>query len=189
MTRAHHDGSLIVRPYAPADAAALHRAVRASLDSLSYWLPWCHPDYSLDDARQWVAQCAAGWARGTAFAMGIFDASGEVLGGVGLSEVDRAARTANLGYWVGDAHRGRGVATAAAHRAARIAFDELGFARLTIAALVQNAASQRVATKLGARLVGEVPGRLVFQGRPAPARVYVLDPGDLSAAPRMPAGE
>lgn len=185
----HRTHGIAVRPFVADDAASLHRAVRASLGSLSYWLPWCHPDYSLDDARQWVAQCAAGWARGTAFAMGIFDASGEVLGGVGLSEVDRAARTANLGYWVGDAHRGRGVATAAARRAARIAFDELGLARLTIAALSHNVASQRVATRLGARCLGQLGDRLVFRGRPAPAFVYALEPGDLAAAPRTPAGE
>lgn len=166
----------IVRTYTPADAPALHAAVRASIDTLSTWLPWCHRDYALDDARRWIDTCIASWRDGSGYAMGVFNADGDVLGGVGLSDVDRAARTANLGYWVADAHRGRGVATSAARRMARIAFDELGFARLEIAVLAHNAASLRVADKLGARFVGETRDRLAFQGRPAPARVYALEP-------------
>lgn len=169
-----------VRPHAPGDAVALHRAVRASVASLSYWLPWCHPAYSLDEARDWIDSGIAGWRDGSAFPMGVFDADGEVLGGVSLSDVDRAARTANLGYWVADAHRGRGVATLSARRAAQLAFDTLGFERLTIAVLVNNAASQRVAEKLGARLLGERTDALVWQGRPAPARIYALEPRDLA---------
>lgn len=176
----HRTHGIAVRPFVADDAASLHRAVRGSIDSLSTWLPWCHRDYSLDDARRWIDHGVAGWRDGSAFPMGVFDAAGEVIGGVGLSEVDRAARTANLGYWVGDAHRGRGVATAAAREAARIAFDERGFARLTIAVLTHNAASQRVAEKLGAQCLGEVDDRLVFQGEPAPARVYVLAPAHLA---------
>ncbi len=169
----------IVRRHSLADAPALHAAVRASIDTLSIWLPWCHRDYALDDARRWIDACIAHWRDGTGFPMGIFDANGNVLGGAGLSDVDRAAHTANLGYWVADAHRGRGVATAAARHMARLAFDELRFDRLTIAVLTRNAASQRVAEKLGARLIGKRTHALAWQGRRAPARLYALEPRDL----------
>ena len=164
----------IVRRHSPADAPALHAAVRASIDTLSIWLPWCHRGYALDDARGWVDACIAHWRDGTGFPMGIFDASGNVLGGVGLSDVDRAARTANLGYWVADAYRGRGVATAAARHMARLAFDWLGFQRLAIVVLSANHASLRVAEKLGAVRRAESAGRLTLRGQPATAVVYEL---------------
>ncbi|MFZ7094954.1 GNAT family N-acetyltransferase [Luteimonas dalianensis] len=41
-------------------------------------------------------------------------AGAELIGAVGLSEVDDAGHCANLGYWVAEPVRGRGVATSAA---------------------------------------------------------------------------
>lgn len=93
---------------------------------------------------------------------------------MGLSEVDDAGHCANLGYWVAEPVRGRGVATRAAAMAAAIGFEDLGLRRLEIVALERNHASQRVAVKLGAVYKGRVEGRLVFQGEPAAALVYVL---------------
>ena len=174
------DESILLRPYIAADAPALHAAVRASVESLSYWLPWCHADYSLADAQAWIAHCEQAWQDKTEFPFGIFDRrSGDVLGGAGLNRLNRVDRSANLGYWVGEAHRGRGIATRAAVLAAAIGFAELGLVRLEIVALSHNLASQRVAEKAGATREAEARNRLIFQGRPASAVVYSLIPGDL----------
>ena len=178
-TTHRHDDDIVLRPYAAADAPALHAAVRDSLASLSHWLPWCHADYSLADAEAWIAHCMQAWEDRTEFPFGIFDRrSGEVLGGVGLNRVNRVDRSANLGYWVGEAHRGRGIATRAVTGAAAIGFGELGLVRLEIVALTDNLASQRVAEKAGATREAEARNRLIFQGRPARAVVYSLIPGD-----------
>ena len=58
--------------------------------------------------------------------------------------------------------------------AAAFAFEELGLLRLELVMLPHNAASRRVAERLGAVFEEEIDGRLVFQGKPAAALVYAL---------------
>lgn len=171
---------VLIRPHTADDTLPLYRAVRASIDSLSDWLPWCHAGYSEADAADWIASCQQAWEARREFPFGIFNRSGELLGGVGLSHVDRENNMANLGYWVASAHRGKGVASTAARLAARMGFEQLGFTRIEIVVLVDNIASHRVVEKLGATREAEARNRLVFQGRPANAVVYSLVPSDLA---------
>ena len=174
------EGDFLLRAYDMADAQLLHAAVRDSVESLSYWLPWCHADYSLADAQTWIAYCTKAWADRSEFPFGIFDRqSGAVLGGIGLNRISGAERSANLGYWVSAPHRGRRIATRAVALAAAFGFGELGLVRLEIVALPQNLASQRVAVNAGATREAEARNRLMFQGRPASAVVYSLIPGDI----------
>lgn len=173
------EGNIVVRPLAPGDAEPLYRAVRSSLESLSYWLPWCHHNYSLADATAWVERGTAGWAAGSEFPLGVFDAGGALIGGTGVNRIERAHGVGNLGYWVCDGARNRGVATRAARAAARLGFDVLGLTRLEIVVLPHNTASQRVAEKLGALREVEARNRVLFHGRPERAVVYSLIPDDL----------
>ena len=175
-------GDANVRPFVAGDAAALHAAVRASIASLSHWFPWCRADYALADAEARVAACIAAWRDGSEYPFGIFaprdDADGQrLLGCVGLNRIDRAARSANLGYWIGEAHRGRGLATRAAAWTAECGFRQLDLARIDILVLPQNTASLRVAGKLGAVREGVLPRGIEFQGRRADAVLFSLSPG------------
>ena len=172
---ARGDGDIMIRPLRAEDAPALYAAVQDSVESLSYWFPWCSPAYSLADAQARVARSTVTWKRGTEYGFGIFDAGGGALVGmVGLSDLHDVMRSANLGYWVGERHRGRGVATRAASMIAAIAFEHLGLVRLELVMLPHNVASRRVAERLGAVYEEEIDGRLVFQGKPEAALVYAL---------------
>lgn len=180
MTYLQRQGGIVVRPLAAGDAEPLYRAVRSSVESLSYWLPWCHRDYALADATAWVEHGMACWAAGSEFPLGVFDGTGAVIGGTGVNHLNRAHGVGNLGYWVCDAARNRGVATLAARAAARLGFDVLGLTRLEIVVPPHNAGSQRVAEKLGALREVEARNRVLFQGRPERAVVYSLIPNDLA---------
>lgn len=179
---ARQDGRVLVRPFAAADAPLLYDAVDASIDVLSRWLSWCGPGYSRAEADAWIAHCHAAWAAGTEYPFGVFDSDGRLLGSVGLSRVDRAGRSADLGYWVAATQQGKGVATRAAAIAAAAAFEDFGLVRLEIVVLPDNGASRRVAEKLGATCEGLARNRLMHRGCPAPALVYSLVPGDLPQA-------
>ena len=76
----------------------------------------------------------------------------------------------------------RGIATGAARQVAATGFGELGLVRIEIATLPGNAASQRVAEKLGATREGEFRNRLVVRGEPVDAVVFSLVPRDLERA-------
>ncbi|MES2670769.1 MAG: GNAT family N-acetyltransferase, partial [Pseudomonadota bacterium] len=131
---------LLIRELAATDVDALFDTVSASLPTLSQWLPWAKPGYARSDSAAWIAHCQRTWSAGTGYHLGIFDAASGILhGGVGFSDVNTMRRSANLGYWVADAARGREVAVAAARLAAAWAFEELGLQRIEILVHPQSA--------------------------------------------------
>jgi ribosomal-protein-serine acetyltransferase len=184
---------ITVRPFTPADTDSFFAAVRESVESLSYWLPWCTLDYSRQQAATWMAFCELVWQERSEFPLGIFaTSSGKVMGATGINYLRPEYRLGNLGYWVGDPHRGQGIAYTAAWMAADIGFVDLGLTRLEVVAMVKNTASQRVAEKLGAVRECVARNRVYFQGAPADAVVYSLIPGDLARNPGrslQPSGE
>lgn len=93
--------SFVVRPLKSSDAQSFLSAVRASLSELTYWMPWCHPNYALSDAQAWIAFAQKAWDAGSEYPLGIFDASsGQVIGGTGINHINKAFRIGNVGYWV-----------------------------------------------------------------------------------------
>lgn len=166
--------AVVLRPYRRDDAAALLDAAVESAAQVAPWLPWCHPAYSLADARAWLARCEATRASGTEYHFAIVDPAGALLGGCGLNQLQPEHRTANLGYWVRTSATGKGVATAAARELAAFAFRETTLVRLEVVVAVGNAASHRVAAKLGALREGIAHDRLYLHGRSHDAVVYAL---------------
>lgn len=174
------DDRLLLRPWQVDDACALREAVRSSADAVGRYLPWCHADYSLDDAVDWIARCRCGWSAQDHFAFGVFDVgSGQLLGSVGLSQHDRVHRRANLGYWVRQSRQREGLATIAVRHVAQFGFQTLGLQRIEIVALPRNQASRATAEKSGARLEGIARQRLLTSSQAQDAAVYGLIPQDL----------
>lgn len=177
---------LQLRPWRTEDADALYEATRESIASVSPWLPWLTDNYTLADAALWIQQSAEGMERGDAYALGIFDTQGQVLGDIALNRVDLRRRSANLGYWVRSSAQGRGVATRAARALADFGFDALGLVRIEIVVAVDNLASRRVAERLGSHLDGVSPNRIIQHEQAAPAAVYSLLPTERDGASHGP---
>src|SRR5262249_60396559 len=74
---------------------------------------------------------------------------GEFLGIAVAPQIDRVARTAELGYVVAPSARGRGVASEALRLITEWAFGELGMERLELLISVENEASGRAAARCG----------------------------------------
>ena len=70
--------------------------------------------YSEAEARSWFEQCLANLRAGRAYDVGIFAADGgELLGGVGINQLNVQHNFGNVGYWVRHSHQRRRVATRA----------------------------------------------------------------------------
>ena len=169
----------LVRRLEQSDATSLYQVVRASLAELNYSLPWCKLDYALEDAVAWISYSQSAWQNRSEFPLGIFDACGQVIGGTGISQINKPSRMGNIGYWVGTPYVGRGIARFAAKQAARLGFEQLGLTRLEIVALTHNLASQKVAEALGATRECVARNRLYCQDAPHDAVVYSLIPSDV----------
>ncbi len=174
------EGPLLLRPFRDADASALYEAVRESIAEVSPWLPWCHPNYAIEETREFLASRELASQGGEWYSFGIFETDGGgFLGGVGINFINRMHQMGNLGYWVRTSAAGRGVATAAARLAARFAFEELGLQRIEIVVAIGNVPSQRVAEKAGATREGVLRNRLLINGQSLDAVLFSLVPGDL----------
>ena len=121
----------LVRRLEPSDSASFFGAVRASLPGLVDAMPWCRLDYAIEDAEAWIRFTQSCWENRSEFPLGVFEAeTGQVIGGVGVNQINHAHRIGNIGYWVSTPHHGRGIARFAAREAAMLGFGELGLARL-----------------------------------------------------------
>jgi ribosomal-protein-serine acetyltransferase len=168
-------GTLLMRPLSAADIDAVYEAVRESIRELSSWLMWCHPDYAKEETAAHILASREAWRNDEEFDFGIFDAAtAAFIGSVGLNQINRKYRMANLGYWVRTSRAGRGVASTAARRVAQFGFEELGLQRIEIVCGVENRASQRAAEKTGARREGVLRKRLRTKGQPIDAVMYSL---------------
>ena len=162
-----------IRLYQQGDAEHLRVAACESVAEVSPWLGWCHPRYSLDEAREWIAAQQELAKQGQAFAFAIWR-EGEYLGGCGINQINRANRFANLGYWVRSSAMGRGMAPAAVRLVAEYAFRETDLIRLEIVCAIGNIRSQRVAEKSGALREGVLRNRLVLPSGPSDAVMFSL---------------
>lgn len=108
----------------------------------------------LDFPRTWLARYEAGRRDGSSEAFGIVDEAGEFLGVALAFGIDPEAATAELGYIVAPAARGRGVGTAALRLLTEWAFSERGLLRLELLISADNEASKLVAARSGYVLEG-----------------------------------
>jgi RimJ/RimL family protein N-acetyltransferase len=110
-------------------------------------MPWArHP--TLEGSRRQTARSRRDWAAGTHFHFAVVErTTGQVLGVAGFNCEDVAAP--ELHYWIRTDHAGQGLTTEASAALIAWAKRELGADRIWLWAGRDNAASRRVASKLG----------------------------------------
>jgi ribosomal-protein-serine acetyltransferase len=174
------DGVVGIRRFRPHDGPLHFAAARESIDELSTWMVWCRTDYSLQDSEAFISAQDAEWEQGGQYSFVVFDVKdGAFLGSVGLSQINRAHKFANLGYWVRRSRTRQGVASTAVRLIAQFGLRQLGFNRLEIVIAAGNKPSQRVAEKAGAKREGVLRDRLILHAKAHDAIMYSLVPGDL----------
>lgn len=79
----------------------------------------------------------------------------ENLLGIGeYHHIDWSVPKGRIGYWIRKGKEGKGYATEIARCLTKLAFEDLGFARLEIRSEIRNPASRRIAEKLGYKYIG-----------------------------------
>lgn len=147
-----HTTRLTLRPFEPSDGPRVKELAgdRAIADTTGRI---AHP-YEDGMAERWIARQQTEFEAGTStdFAVTLRE-SGELLGAIGLV-INAAHRRAELGYWIGKPHWGRGYATEAGRAVIRHGFEDLGLARIAAHHFQRNPASGRILQKLGMKPEG-----------------------------------
>lgn len=149
-------GRVALRPMRDDDAAWLARESRDPLVPRFTTVP---RDNTEARVRAFLLANGTQQARGEEIHLLAVDAATDApLGPVGLHRVEWTHRTAEVGYWTAAAARGRGLTTEAVGLMCAWALGPLGLQRIELRADVENAASQRVAEKLGFTREGVLRG-------------------------------
>jgi ribosomal-protein-serine acetyltransferase len=171
------NGRIELLPVLPICIAELYAAVEESRCEISPWMRWCHPDYSIEDTRQWVSTRSSDWEQGVAYSFLIVDSlTKQVLGTCGIDYIHPVHRFANLGYWIRTSRTREGAATEATRLLAEFGFVALNLMRVEIVIDATNAASQKVAEKVGALREGLLRNRLNCGDEFRDAYMYSLVP-------------
>jgi RimJ/RimL family protein N-acetyltransferase len=150
---------LVLRDWTEADLTAMPELF--DHPDIAYWTPLVSP-FDEAAARVRLDRVRQLRAEGTAVLLAITVDGGAPLGEVMLR---RAPEGTEIGYAVGPAHRGQGLAVRAVRVMAAYAFEQMGAEQVILELEAENAASVAVATKAGFTLLdvplitGEEKGR------------------------------
>ena len=144
-------------PVSPAHAKSLFQAVMDSRPELLAWMPWAR-EPTFEGTLAQLVTSERDWDEELEFHFSLIDRrSGQVLGIAGLNR--DGAGSAELHYWIRSDHAGQGLTTEACKELIAWAPRALGVSRLTLWAGRDNAASRRVAMKLGFKHLGPLDWR------------------------------
>jgi len=154
--------ALTLRPWSVADAEAIARHANDRDVWINLRDRFPHP-YTRADAEVWISYATQSNLPSVYFAI---EVDGEAAGGLSLERLGDVERnTAEIGYWLGRPHWGRGLATAAVVAATAYAFEQLRFERIEAGVFEWNVASVRVLTKAGYTMEGRLRRRITKDDR------------------------
>jgi ribosomal-protein-alanine N-acetyltransferase len=164
-----------IRPLELADAPALLAVRLRNRAFLAPWEPlrderW----FRLGTQEEHVRAALRERDEGRALPFAI-EVDGTLVGGVNLNVIVRGVfDNAYLGYWLDEAHGGRGIATEAVRQAVSHAFGPGGLHRVQAAVIPRNAPSLRLLEKLGFRLEGYAERYLRINGVWEDHRIFAV---------------
>jgi ribosomal-protein-alanine N-acetyltransferase len=154
---------IVLREYVGSDLESLVRL--ANNENVSRYLVYTFPyPYTKADGEWWIST----GSRQNGAITRVIEYEGLLVGSVGIRpQSGWREHLGEIGYWVGEEHWGKGIATAALKQMTDYGFNNLKFRKLYAPVLAPNVASMRVLAKGGyapeAVLIAEVQkGRRFF---------------------------
>lgn len=150
--------------------------VEANREHLARFDPWAVAFADVAAARAMLTVAVTRFADKTEVPT-LVVTGGEIAGIVSL-RVDVPARSGALGYWLGAAHTGRGLATRAVRALSAFGFDELGLVRVSAQLDIDNSASRAVVRRAGFTREGVLRSGALAHGVVGDLEQWSLLPGE-----------
>lgn len=147
------DKEIELRSYRDEDAEAIYTQVRANFEHLRPFLHWVKPDYSLEDAREFIIQNRTAADEKKSEGLGIFYKK-VFAGTVGFVKFDWNSKFFEIGYWIAKDFEGQGIMTKSVKALIDYAFDRLEMHRAEIHCATENTKSRAIPERLGFQLEG-----------------------------------
>jgi ribosomal-protein-serine acetyltransferase len=132
----------------PHHAPAFFTLLEANRLYWSEWLSWVPRVTTQDNVTDFIQRGLNELAEGTAIRFGI-RYRGDLAGRIFYSYIDTVARRLEIGYQIGQAYVGKGIATRAVRQLVQDAFAEMNMNKVEILCATENTRSRAVPERLG----------------------------------------
>ena len=140
--------SLQLKQLVQADAQELFALTDRNREYLKVWLPWLDYTTMVEDSLKFIALNQKLAEEGKAAAFALRD-RGTIIGVVAFNSFDLINNLAVIGYWLDEAHQGRGCIRGAVEALCDYGFRTVGLNRVEIRCAVENKKSRKIPEALG----------------------------------------
>ncbi|SMP51281.1 GNAT family N-acetyltransferase [Anoxynatronum buryatiense] len=143
-----HEKRLELRLLELSQADALFRLTEENRGYLRQWLPWLDAIQRVEDTGRFIESTQEQHMSNSGFQAGIWSEE-RLVGIIGHHGINWPNRSTSLGYWLGEAHSGSGIMTAACRAVVAHAFEEWHLNRVEIRCATGNHKSRAIPQRLG----------------------------------------
>lgn len=123
--------------------------VMANYDHLHQWSAWVNENTSLESIKEFYKRTLIKFAYNEDEIGLNIVFKGEIVGGTGFHEINRACKSAEIGYWLAIDSTGKGLVTKSVAKLLDYAFDEMKLNRIVIKCVPENEKSRAIPERLG----------------------------------------
>lgn len=171
----HHrvDEFLTLRSLIAEDAEELFSLTEANRASLRQWLPWLDDNTTADHTLAYIQRTHAN-AEANRELVAAICYEGAIAGVVGIHALDWNNRSGSVGYWLGQAYRGKGLMTRACKAILDYGFTDLALHRIEIRCAPRNIRSCAIPERLGFTYEGTLRDAENLYGQFVDHKVYAM---------------
>lgn len=149
--------NLSFRLFTVDDAEEVFTLINNSRTYLREYLGWVDLTTEVKDSENWIKTTLQGMVETGGFPTTVaIIYGGKIAGTIGIQELNRANRSASIGYWLGEGFQGKGIMTKACSSLMDYGFNELKLNRISIKAAFSNEKSRAIPERLGFREEGHI---------------------------------
>ena len=149
------DASLFLSLMQDRDADPLYALIDRNRSHLDQWLKFPGETLRVHDSLQFIQRMRTRFEQQEGFWLGIW-MDDELVGSIGFPNIDYDNKKAEIGYWLGKEHEGRGIITKSVQVLLHYAFEELQLNKVEIGVANENSKSLSIPEKLGFQREGEI---------------------------------
>ncbi|PID66651.1 MAG: RimJ/RimL family protein N-acetyltransferase [Gammaproteobacteria bacterium] len=154
-------------------AKSYYSIVCQQRDYLQQWLPWAKHANDIDFFLTFINKSLHDYADGKSLTCAIIYQD-NIVGNISFNRILSALKKVEIGYWLRQDYRGKGIVTQSVSALIDYAFNRLDMQVVQISAAVDNLPSRRVCERLGFTLQGIIPHAENINGRVLDHAVYTL---------------
>ncbi len=123
--------------------------IMANYEHIREWSSWLNEDFTLEKAREYCRKHEK-FDTNTSDELGLrILYQGKIVGSIGLHEINRLDKSAEIGYWLAKEQNGQGLVTKSVVRLLEYGFEALKLNRIVIKCVPENVKSRAIPERLG----------------------------------------